>query len=385
MAIVMQIIHKLIASWLITCLLCGHAWSNPLPFGKVNAACDPAVASCTPPKPCPDSGYCFKNAEEKKLWAHAHDCVFVSPKVECEDKEVKPEGVVAKAKATVRFADGLIDGLKQQITDLWTFFKTLFSNPGEVWEGLKTLGKLIIEDPKGAIDLFLALLGEDAAKLIECGAYDQGKVIGKYVSPFFALKVAQIVARGGKLADAVKKVKNLILTPAEKARLGIKYIPGVKQPDGRSWFDVFDIKKRGKAIEDALGNNTPDAFPVIDIFNKATGEVTSIKSKSPATAYWAKEGGLRDSIKADLKPLAKFVEDGKPVSKKWEVGTPEAGEVMTVEANKVISKTLLVAVKRGTLTERHYAEIRQAQEYANTLVEGSGRKIPITIKVVEID
>ena len=139
------------------------------------------------------------------------------------------------------------------------------------------------------------------------------------------------------------------------------------------------------AAENALGNNTPDAFPVIDIFNKVTGEVTSIKTKSPTTAYWSKEGGLFNSIKTDLKPLAKFVEDGKSARGTWEKGTPKAGEKMEVKADEVHSKTLLIAVKRGTLTERHYAEIRQAQEYANKLVEGGSRKIPITIKVVEID
>lgn len=374
-------LRRVLALWLCLCIL---LMPQPAAWAQISITPTPSQPSLSL-QPCPDPGYCFTTLEDKKAWTKKHNCTFDKPKVVCEDTEAKPEGVVATAKATLRFVDGLIDGLKQQLIDLWDFFKELFTNPSATWDALKTFGKLIVEDPKGAVDLFLALLGEDAAKLIECGAYDQGKVIGKYVSPFFALKVAQIVAKGGKLADAVKKVKNLILTPAEKTKLGIKYVPGVKMPDGRSVFDEPDIKKRGVAAENALGNNTPDAFPVIDIFNKVTGEVTSIKTKSPTTAYWSKEGGLFNSIKTDLKPLAKFVEDGKDVSKKWEVGTPEAGKAMTVEADKVTAKTLLVAVKRGTLTERHYAEIRQAQEYANALVKNGTSSHPIKIVVVEID
>lgn len=66
---------------------------------------------------------------------------------------------------------------------------------------------------------------------------------------------------------------------------------------------------------------------MIDIFNKAAREVTSIKSKTPTAAYWSKEGGLLGSIKTDLKPLANFVEDG--VSEKN--GRLERQKMMTVD------------------------------------------------------
>lgn len=214
-------LRRILAFWLCLCVV----FMPPSALqAQQSSANQPSAAS----KPCPNPNFCFVTLEAKEAWAKEHKCSFDQPKVVCEDTELKPEGVVATAKATVRFADGLIDGLKQQLIDLWEFFKQLFTNPSETWDALKTLGKLIIEDPKGAANLFIALLGDDAAKLITCGAYDQGKVIGKYVSPFFALKVAQLAAKGGKLADAVTKVKNMILSPAEKAKLGIKYIPGVK-------------------------------------------------------------------------------------------------------------------------------------------------------------
>lgn len=124
---------------------------------------------------------------------------------------------------------------------------------------------------------------------------------------------------------------------------------------------------------------------MIDIFDKSTGEVTSIKSKTPNAAYWTKEGGLRDSIKTDLNALAKFVEDGNDVKGTWEKGTPQAGAELVVEAGKVTSKTLMVAVKRGSLSERHYAEIRQAQEYADGLIKNGTSTRPIKVVVVEVD
>jgi len=372
-------LKRLLLFWLVLCILAAQA-GGALAQMESASAQSPSQAGLPM---CPDPGYCFSSPDARNAWAAENNCTFNDPK--CEDTEIKPEGVVATAKAMGRFVEGLIDGLKQQLVDLWEFFKELFTNPSEVWEGLKALGKLIIEDPKAALELFLDLLGEDVAKLLKCGAYDQGKVIGKYVSPFFVLKVAKIIAKGGKLADAVKKVRDMILTPAEKLRLGIHYIPGIKQPNGKSWFDELDIKKRGVGIEKALGNNTPDAFPVIDIFNKATGEVTSIKSKSPSSAFWSKPGGLLDSLKADIRALADFVEDGIDVVKAWEKGTPNAGSDMVVAADKVKTKTLLVAVKKDTLTEGHYAEIRQAQEYANQLVQSGRSTRPIKIVIVEID
>ena len=283
---------------------------------------------------CPDPGLCFTSQIAKDKWAAEHKCQF--KEVVCEDLEqVDNESFVSKAAALIRFADGLIDGLKQQLGDLWDFIKELFTNPSQVWEGIKTLAKLIIEDPKAAWEIFKTLLGDDINKLLKCGAYDQGRVIGKYVSPFFVLKVVNIVAKGGKLVDAVNKVKKTILAAAEKLKLGIKFLPNVKMPNGASWFDEIDIKKRGVGIENGLGNNTPDTFPVVDIIDKATGEVTSIKSKSPASAFWDKPYGLRDSIKTDIRKLADFTEDGKPVRGTWEKGTPNAGSELKIEKNKI--------------------------------------------------
>jgi hypothetical protein len=189
--------------WLTACaLLVTHAsgLSAPLISPLDPPVTPPATHPAESLPTCPDPGLCFQSTVAQDEWARKHQCVFKD--VECEDTEKSDGGVVATAKAAGRFVEGLIDGLKQQVVDLWHFFEELFTNPSEVWEGLKTLGKMVIEDPKAAAQLFLDLLGDDAGKLIHCGAYDQGKVIGKYVSPFFALKVARLVANGAKLAGS---------------------------------------------------------------------------------------------------------------------------------------------------------------------------------------
>lgn len=323
-------LRTMLLLWLCLCLVLVRTPASAAPQPSAPASSAPSGLL----QPCPDPGFCFNSLDAKQRWAAQHHCTF--KKVVCEDTETQPTGVVATAKAMGRFVDGLIAGLKEQLIDLGAFFKELLTHPRQTWDALKALGKLIIQDPKGAAQLFAAFLGPDALKLIECGAYDQGKVIGKYVSPFFALKVARLVARGSKLAEALARVKNLLLSPAEKARLGIHHVPSVRMPDGRSIFDEPDIKKRGVTAENKLGKNTPDAFPVIDIFNKTTGEVISIKTKSPTAGYWTKEGGLRDRLKGDLRELASFGENGKRISKNWEKGSPGyGGPPFEIDANQI--------------------------------------------------
>jgi hypothetical protein len=68
----------------------------------------------------------------------------------------------------------------------------------------------------------------------------------------------------------------------------------------------------------------------------------------------------------------------------WEKGTPRAGKEELIEFDDFDTKTLQVAVKQGTLAEGHYAEIRQAQAYADDLLSSGRTDKPIKIVVVEI-
>mgnify|MGYP000205632094 FL=1 len=102
----------------------------------------------------------------------------------------------------------MFTGLISQITDIID----LISDPVAVAQGLITLGKAFYDDPKGTLAALAELLGQEAVdtitKATQCGAYDLGKVIGSYVSPAVALKLAAKLGKfSGKIADAVKATK----------------------------------------------------------------------------------------------------------------------------------------------------------------------------------
>jgi hypothetical protein len=135
-----------------------------------------------------------------------------------DDKGAKPEdsgfwsglwnSVAGAVKYGYEFSKGLFAGLKGQISDIID----LISDPVEVAKGLVALGKAFYDDPKGTMAALGELLGQEAvdtiAKATQCGAYDLGKVIGSYVSPAVALKLAAKLGKfTGKIADAVKATK----------------------------------------------------------------------------------------------------------------------------------------------------------------------------------
>lgn len=331
--------------------------------------------------PCPDPGVCFISGDARNEWARTHNCRFND--VQCEDTEPQAStgGLVATASAILRFAQGLVDGLAQQLGDIWNFFRTLFTNPSQTWNDLTALGKAIIEDPLGALQAFFDLLGEDISKFRFCGSYDRGKVVGKYVSPFFALKVAKLVAQTGKrISEAVDIAKKTKVGPES----GLPRVPGslvrldVKQPNGRSWFELTDATERGRQIEIMLGHNLPSAFPTID---RISGRVvTSTKSYDLTKPSLATAEGWRNRLREDLQKLADFTEGEQT----WERGTPRAGERAVVQAVDFDRKVLEVVIRKGEMTEEHYAVLQQARAYAAQLLAEGRTTKPIQIVVVEI-
>lgn len=172
---------------------------------------------------CPDPGQCFANAAARQAWAKKNNCQFLedicekTPASE-DNKGAKPEdqgfwsslwgGVSGALKYGYEFGKGLFQGLKGQITDLID----LIANPAEVVKGLVELGKAFYKDPKGTLSVLGELLGQEAVDTImratQCGAYDLGKVIGSYVSPAVALKLAGRLGKySASVGDAVKGLK----------------------------------------------------------------------------------------------------------------------------------------------------------------------------------
>jgi hypothetical protein len=102
------------------------------------------------------------------------------------------------------FVSGLLAGFWEQIEDVWDVITDL----GGTWETLKDLAAAVIDDPAAVAEAFADEIGNDVKKLTDCGPYDKGKVIGQYVSPAIAVKVATKLAKfGGDIRKAVDEVK----------------------------------------------------------------------------------------------------------------------------------------------------------------------------------
>ena len=100
-------------------------------------------------------------------------------------------GLAADAYEFVR---GFWDGIKDQIGDL----VAAISDPIETARGIYELAMAFLEDPAGTARTIGAALGHDLSHLVECGAYDRGRVLGSYVSPAFMLKLASKLAHFGR-------------------------------------------------------------------------------------------------------------------------------------------------------------------------------------------
>jgi len=158
---------------------------------------------------CDNPPTCFASREARQQWAQQNNCRFL------EDVCEKPpseggwgKGDYGKLSDISRFVDGLVSGLKGQLGDLWD----MITNPMEVLQGIWQLAESLVSDPKGTVAMIAELLGQEAVdamtKATMCGPYDLGKVIGTYVSPALALKVATRMTKfGGKLDDVIKALK----------------------------------------------------------------------------------------------------------------------------------------------------------------------------------
>jgi len=104
------------------------------------------------------------------------------------------------------FVRGFWEGLRDQIGDLIA----AITDPIETARGIYELAISFLEDPVGTAGTIGAALGHDLSQLVECDAFDRGRVLGSYVSPAFMLKLAGKLAHFGRAglraaADATKR------------------------------------------------------------------------------------------------------------------------------------------------------------------------------------
>lgn len=236
-----QVLVRLLLVWLMFSVL---ALSTLSAWGQAAGGMSPAPGSGIVWKICDPPPICLESKAAKEKWAKDHQCRFIEDVCEerGKDNQGAPPGdkgfwgglwqsIKSNLVYGYNFVRGIFEGMKGQVADLIN----LISNPAEVISGLVELGKAFYNDPKGTVQKIGELLGQEAVdaltKATRCGAYDLGKVIGQYVSPAVALKLASRLTRyAGKLGDAVRSIKvdvgcasfalgTLVMTPNGAVRI----------------------------------------------------------------------------------------------------------------------------------------------------------------------
>ncbi len=102
-----------------------------------------------------------------------------------------------------KFIKGFWEGIKTQIKDI----AKAVTNPTDTAKGIYQLAKAFIDNPQKTVSTIMQALGQDLTTLLECGAYDQGRILGEYVSPAFMFKLATMLTKFPNLAEAVAATK----------------------------------------------------------------------------------------------------------------------------------------------------------------------------------
>ncbi|GAA0398645.1 hypothetical protein GCM10009133_04360 [Cocleimonas flava] len=106
--------------------------------------------------------------------------------------------VKAAANVVMDFLTGVLQGIGDQINDLWELLK----NPGVLLD----VAKAFIDDPKGTIESIISSVVDDVQTVMNCGPQDVGRIVGQNVNPAVALRVLDKladIAGNARLADYV--------------------------------------------------------------------------------------------------------------------------------------------------------------------------------------
>ena len=153
------------------------------------------------------------------------------------------------------------------------------------------------------------------------------------------IEISDLVAAGAKIED--------IEAALDIGDIGIDF-DRVAVLDEDPW--ALGATDRGTAIDNALGNNVGHNYPVIDKFDEATGNVTSIKSYDTAAQTYQTTDGFANKITADIDKLADFK------GRTW-------GET-DISLKDITSKTLEIVIPPTPLTPAQVAAINSAEVYA---------------------
>jgi hypothetical protein len=237
-----------------------------------------------------------------------------------------------------------------------------------VIEGVGQTASYVKEDPAGA-----------SVKLVNAGVEFGGNVLDgeiHAVGQSLAAVPALLTGAGGKLATGLRRFAPDV-SDIDFDELGDAYraagrggfettFRDIGPEGGGTYFDIVDIKERGVAIENALGKNTPDTFETFDRITES-GEAVSIKSFDLASSSSYNKPGAKQFEYA----LRAYARDASDFT-----GARVSG--FRLDATDIRSRSLEVAVQRGSVTPDQYQALRRAAEYARQLDN------PVHLRVIEI-
>ena len=141
---------------------------------------------------------------------------------------------------------------------------------------------------------------------------------------------------------------------------------------GKAWGGLFGKSvwslnpfERGREIESMLGGNLPGNFPVIDKF--VNGVATSIKSVDLSSASYQSASGLRALLNGYVNSVAEFT------GRSW-----AGAQVGTNATNQIISRTLEIAIPRGSITASQQTVMNQI------IQNGLNATNPVTVTFIPL-
>jgi len=170
-------------------------------WGQEPAPSSPEGAGGITVKICKPPPMCFGSPEAKRKWAEENNCRFLEDI--CEGQQRADEELNLVERWIIKpllepiwdFAVGFVKGMGQQIDDLWA----LVSDPLETIQGLGSLIKSFIDDPKGTAQALAVAMGQevvdDITRATQCGSYDLGLVLGRNINPAVLLKIGSRIAK----------------------------------------------------------------------------------------------------------------------------------------------------------------------------------------------
>lgn len=118
----------------------------------------------------------------------------------------------------------------------------------------------------------------------------------------------------------------------------------IKPSEPSVWdLDNFD---RGRAIEKYIGCNLPEDYPVIDMYNKATGTVSLVKSIDHTSKSYLKTEQLKKTLNECLTRLVQFNGSDKLIDNSYTISSAgiKKREIILVVPTNDMTKAQMMAV-----------------------------------------